>query len=63
MALVTCTAERIPRAAVIPGQYGHRTGQPTGRPREAQPKQIRVNVGGQAKMEQKQEQPELVGAR
>jgi len=30
---------------------------------EAQPKQIRVNVGGQAKMEQKQEQPELVGAR
>ncbi|HEY3625214.1 MAG TPA: Hsp20/alpha crystallin family protein [Terracidiphilus sp.] len=30
---------------------------------EAQPKQIKVNVGGQAKMEQKQEQPELVGAR
>ena len=30
---------------------------------EAQPKQIKVNVGGQGKMEQKQEQPELVGAR
>ena len=30
---------------------------------EAQPKQIKVNVGGQAKMDQKQEQPELVGAR
>jgi len=30
---------------------------------EAQPKQIKVNVTGQQKMEQKQEQPELVGAR
>jgi HSP20 family protein len=30
---------------------------------EAQPKQIKVNIGGQHKMEQKQEQPELVGAR
>jgi HSP20 family protein len=30
---------------------------------EAQPKQIKVNVGGQAKMDQKQEQPELVGTR
>ncbi len=30
---------------------------------EAQPKQIKVNVGGQSKMEQKQEQPELVGTR
>ncbi len=32
---------------------------------EAQPKQIKVNVGGQQqqKMEQKHEQPELVGAR
>jgi len=30
---------------------------------EAQPKQIKVNVSGQTKAEQKQEQPELVGAR
>src|SRR4051794_22121505 len=30
---------------------------------EAQPKQIKVNVGSQQKVEQKQEQPELVGAR
>jgi HSP20 family protein len=30
---------------------------------EAQPKQIKVNVSGQAKVDPKQEQPELVGAR
>jgi HSP20 family protein len=30
---------------------------------EAQPKQIKVNVGGQSKIESKKEEPELVGAR
>jgi HSP20 family protein len=30
---------------------------------EAQPKQIKVNVGGQSKLEGKKEEPELVGAR
>ena len=30
---------------------------------EAQPKQIKVNVGGQQKIESRQEEPELVGAR
>ena len=30
---------------------------------EAQPKQIKVNVGGQTKLENKKEEPELVGAR
>lgn len=30
---------------------------------EAQPKQIKVNVGGQTRLENKKEEPELVGAR
>jgi HSP20 family protein len=30
---------------------------------EAQPKQIKVNVGGQSRLETKKEEPELVGAR
>ena len=45
VALVMCTAERVPRAAVIPGRYGQRAGQPTGRPWDARSAALRAAGG------------------